>query len=141
MKHIPIRKKNHHLGFTLVELMIVVAIVGVLAAFAIPAYGRYVLRADRAMARATLLEAAQAMERNYNTNYTYAGYTLPASLQSSPPSGTAKFNIAITSATATTYKLQATSVNGDAECATMTIDQAGVQGSSGSASVAECWNR
>lgn len=142
MKRLHIKKRNQYHGFTLLEIMVVVIIIAVLAAFAVPSYQRYILRADRAQARVTLMEAAQAMDRYYTTNYTYVGYTLPTSLQSSPPNGTPKFTITVVGTPSiSSYTLKATSVNGDDECATMTLNQAGIQQSTGSATVAECWNR
>ena len=60
-------------GFTLIALMIVVVIVGVLTAIALPSYQNYVLRTNRTAAQADLLAAAQAMEKYYSVNYTYAG--------------------------------------------------------------------
>lgn len=132
MKRLHIKKRNQYHGFTLLEIMVVVIIIAVLAAFAVPSYQRYILRADR----------AQAMDRYYTTNYTYVGYTLPTSLQSSPPNGTPKFTITVLGTPSiSSYTLKATSVNGDDECATMTLNQAGIQQSTGTASVAECWNR
>ena len=55
--------KAAHRGFTLIELMIVVAIVAILAAIAVPSYARYVEQARRADAKAALLDAAQRLER------------------------------------------------------------------------------
>ena len=60
-------------GFTLVELMIVVAIVAILAAIAYPSYSRYVEKARRADGKAALLEAAQRLERCYTQQNTYEG--------------------------------------------------------------------
>lgn len=60
-----------HLGFTLYELMIVVAITGVLAAIAIPSYSSYVQKARRSDAITQLMSLAQAMERQFTTNGQY----------------------------------------------------------------------
>ncbi|PHV11430.1 type IV pilin protein [Chitinimonas sp. BJB300] len=59
-------------GFTLIELMIVVAIIGVLAAIAIPQYQSYIIRSRKVAAQADLTTYAQALERYYTTNQTYA---------------------------------------------------------------------
>jgi type IV pilus assembly protein PilE len=62
-------------GFTLIEMMIVVAIIGILAAIAIPNYNQYVLRSHRAEARSALIDLAQRMEQNYSLRRSYN--TLP----------------------------------------------------------------
>jgi type IV pilus assembly protein PilE len=66
-------KKN---GFSLIELMIAVGIVGILAAIAIPSYSAYVKRANRSDATRSLSVTAQALERCYSQNFTYSN-TLP----------------------------------------------------------------
>lgn len=90
-------------GFTLIELMITVAIVGILAAIAVPNYTSYVARARRADARAQLLQIAQFMQRFYAANDQYK-YTrdnqgvatqVPAGLQTSPADGTALYQFRI----------------------------------------------
>jgi len=70
-------KANRQRGFTLIELMVVVAIVGILAAIAYPSYKQHVLKTHRRAAQACLLELAQWMERYYTNRMTYAGATLP----------------------------------------------------------------
>jgi type IV pilus assembly protein PilE len=79
------QRSTTHSGFTLIELMIVVAIVGILAAIAYPSYASYVLRSHRVDAQGVLLEAAQYMERHFTLNNTYLlangnNNSLPSSL-------------------------------------------------------------
>lgn len=128
-------------GFTLIELMVVVAIVGILAAIAYPSYQEHVRRTNRAEARGILLEMAQLLERNYTEANSYENFVLPVS--QSPRTGTARYTIQFSADTLTrnTYTLEAVpegSMAGDA-CGTLTLTQTGVRGSDGV--VAECWQR
>ena len=108
-------------GFTLIELMIVVVVIGILAAIAYPAYQNYVLRGHRADAQAEMMALSQAMERCYTLQNTYVGC--------GNPRNTDRYTITIPDATrdATTYVIRAVPIarqSADA-CGTMTIDQAG----------------
>ena len=129
-------------GMTLIELMIVVAIIGILASVAYPSYQQYVLRANRAEAQAVLSETAQFMERYFTTNGTYVGGTVASVSAVSPKgaSGTAiKYNITpATVTTATTFTLTAAPVNSqtaDTTCGTLTLSNTGAQ----TPSTAGCW--
>lgn len=143
-------------GFTLIELMIIVAIVGVLAAIAYPAYTQYVVRAARADARVVLLEAAQWMERNYTLTQSYAinasnGAALTSAaltaigLNRSPKTGAARYTISFTAnPTATAFTLQAVpsgAQTSDTRCGTLSLDNLQRRDKSGTGTVEECWAR
>lgn len=127
-------------GFTLIELMIVVAIIGILSAIALPSYQQYVIKANRQDAEAILMENAQFMERYFTTNNTYIGATLPNLVSPKGSSGTGvKYNLGFdTPSAASTYKLEAVNVNGqlrDTTCGELTVTNTGVQ----TPTTAGCW--
>ncbi|PKM43214.1 MAG: type IV pilin [Gammaproteobacteria bacterium HGW-Gammaproteobacteria-1] len=128
-------------GFTLVELLIVVAIVGILAAVAFPSYQAHVQKARRAEAQAVLLEAAQFMERWYTTTYNYTTAALPAALSQSPRggAGTVRYNIRPTAVAPNTFTLTATPVEADPECGNFTLTETGQRGHTGTSPLAQCW--
>lgn len=103
-------------GFTLIELMVVVAVIGLLSMIAFPSYQEYLAKARRAEVRAILLEAGQWMERHYTENLKYdtntAGTAIadlfPSSLQQSPRDGGGAYTIAVSAAAARTYTITAT---------------------------------
>lgn len=130
-------------GFTLIELMIVVIIIAVLAAIAYPAYINHTVNTRRAAATACLTEFSQFMERYYTTNMTYVGAALPATGCANELSIFYTFSLA-GAPTASAYSVQAVpqgqqAARDGAKCGTLTLNQLGAEGVSGSAGVAECW--
>jgi type IV pilus assembly protein PilE len=135
-------------GFTLIELMIVVAIVAILAAIAYPSYQGHVIRTRRAAAAVCMLEVAQFMERYYTTHLRYVDVageapTIPATqcrtdLQND-------YSIGLAHGTAAgAYTVQAVPRGAqairDTKCATLAMNQLGAKQESGTAATAtECF--
>jgi type IV pilus assembly protein PilE len=124
-----VKKKN---GFTLIEMLIVLAMVGVLAAIAFPSYQEQVRKSRRTAVKGQLQEVQQNMERWYTLRNTYVGFALGSSVVSPPgTSGTRVFynvDYAVGPAVST-YTLRATPVNAqiDDRCGVLTIAQNGVK--------------
>jgi len=135
---------NHHTpaarGFTLIEIMIVVAIVAILAAIALPSYQRHVTETRREAAQGCLLELAQFAERYYTTRMTYIGLTLPATQCRNDLAVFYTFSLNGTP-DARSYSIQAVAQGSqatrDPNCVTLRINQTGAQTSLPAA--AGCW--
>lgn len=129
-------------GFTLIEVMIVVAILGVLAAFAYPAYTEHVARGRRAGAQAGLMETAQWLQRYYAARNTYkdADSKLPDSYKSLPKDGGSKtYSVElVVGDDERSYTLTATPEISDPKCGKLTLNDLGQKGSE-NGSVAACW--
>ncbi|MDO5623461.1 MAG: type IV pilin protein [Pseudomonadota bacterium] len=135
-------RRSKQRGFTLIELMIVVAVVGILSAIAYPSYTEYVRRGHRAEARLGLLQGQQWLERASTATGIYpAASVFPAGLQTVP---NGRYTIAANVAgDGATYTLTATAIgaqSGD-RCGNYTLTNAGVRSVSGSATVQECWGK
>lgn len=154
-------------GFTLVEVMIVVAVIGIIAMIAIPSYQDYIVRSKRAAARQVLLEASQFLERNYTSAgcYDYAdspscvtrsgtAIVKPSTLLKAPAEGRASYSVAWTLTNSgqafTLSAIPCANAGGtcpagseasftDPACGTLTLTQTGLRGASGS--IAICWQR
>jgi len=122
-------------GFTLIEIMVVVAIVGILSSIALPAYNEHVRSSRRAAIQACLMDQVHFMERFYSVNMTYANAAPPDC-----PGGAADlYAIEISNQTATTYTLTATAT-GDQATAKSTCNKGAVSVThAGARTPAECW--
>ena len=142
-------KKQH--AFTLIELMIVVAIIGLIAAFAYPSYLENIRNSRRADCSGALVSMGSAMERFFTVNSTYRGAAAagadtgtPAVFSATCPidGGAATYNLTIQAATDSTYTLQAAPTGpqtGD-KCGSFTLTSTGVKGVVGAAA-GETWQR
>jgi type IV pilus assembly protein PilE len=137
-----------HRGFSLIELMIVVVIIGVLTLVAFPSYQEHVKKGKRAEGQAAVLQAAQALERFMTTNNTYttdlaaAGYKAYSGAQeassayaltvAAAPGGNIASSFFVTATPAATWS--------DPECNQFTIDHTGAKGVQGGTwNASQCW--
>ncbi len=136
-------------GFTLIELMLVVAIIAILSAIAIPSYNQYVLASQRTVAKNTLMDIANRQETFFANNKTYTssltnlGLSDPYYVDENGSTTAANALYAITLASATTtFTATATPQNAvasDATCGIYTLDQSEGKTFSKGGSVDDCW--
>jgi type IV pilus assembly protein PilE len=138
--------KTRSSGFTLIELMIVVAIIGIIAGIAYPSYMESVRKSNRSDAKAELNDVAQRLQRCFTAFSSYNNAACGVAAAVTDPntilSREGFYDISGV-ITATTYTLTATPVSGtvqanDTRCTTFTLNQAGVRGATGSDDT-NCW--
>ncbi|MES9905853.1 MAG: type IV pilin protein [Sedimenticola sp.] len=119
--------KNRIAGFTLVELMITVAIIGILASIALPSYRQYVVRSNRVAAQAEMMEIANFEQQYLLANRAYGdetalGYTLSTEVA-------VNYSYTITAPTATPpgFTINFTAIGGQADDGDLSLDSAGVK--------------
>lgn len=141
------RRASSHRGFTLIELMVVVAVIAILAAIAYPSFQDAVRKGHRGQAKADLVELAQRAERFRTINGSYTAFAVTGDDARSPRTGTARYSIerADDADDPNVFELRAVPVPGgsqvnDVRCMTLTLNQAGAKGiDGGSATAADCW--
>jgi len=128
-------------GMTLIELMVVVAIVAILSTLAVGSYRRYVLRANRTDATSALLRIQVAEEKFFLQNNVYTIDLSAAGLNVASPTPNGFYNLAVVGAPiATSFQATATATGAqtaDTSCATLTINDQGQRNSA--PSTTECW--
>jgi type IV pilus assembly protein PilE len=140
-------------GFSLIELMVVVAIVAVVMAIAFPSYDRYVVRTKRAIAQNALLQVADRQQQFFMDNKRFAASLANLGFAANPwvvdddgastvaGDADAVYSVTLTNVTQTTWTATAAPLNGqlsrDADCGSLSITQAGAKASAGGGS--NCW--
>lgn len=144
--------KTRAAGFTLIELMVAVAIIGILSAIAMPAYNNYVKNSKRSQAKAVMLNLSMNEERYYTNNNAYypaSGVAWTAAPTAEPQgwpnfAGTnmssRTYDLSVVNTT-TTYTITATPSNGfsDTQCGALTLDSTGTKTNNGTAGKSPCW--
>lgn len=133
-------KMKRDQGFTLIELMIVVAIIGILASVAYPSYTDSVQRSNRADAKSTMMQVANQEERFFTENNAYGSLTAIGNASSPLPSSSGRHNITVVTTNGNaSYTITATPVGSDPTCGNLTMTNTGLTGNSAGAPNQRCW--
>lgn len=144
----PLRGTSRHArGFTLIELMVVVAVIAILASVAYPSYQDSVRKSRRAQAKADMVELAQRYERFHTVNNRYDGFwagafgSANAAVNSPSTGGTVAYRITSVAAVNSFTLTAAPQGNQqkDTRCGTLTLTNTGVKGENGTGALSDCW--
>lgn len=136
--------RKPHLGFSLIELITTMLIVGILAAIAVPGYRSYVLRANRADGKSALLSTASGLERCFTRFNRYNDAGCLVTLPTTVGSGTGTYRIQAASLVQDTFTLQAVPINGqtrDTGCGTLQLNSGNQRTVTGTKPARECWGK
>jgi type IV pilus assembly protein PilE len=147
------KSRNAQRGFSLIELMIVVAIIAIISAFAYPSYDRYVIKTKRSVAQNALLQVADRQQQFFMDNKRFAADITNLGFPANPyvidDNGTstvasdadAVYSLSLSNVTATTWTATAAPLNSqlsrDTYCGSLTITQTGAKSKSGASD--KCW--
>ncbi|NCF14737.1 MAG: prepilin-type N-terminal cleavage/methylation domain-containing protein [Gammaproteobacteria bacterium] len=145
--------KRGQFGFSLIELMIVVAIVAIISAFAYPSYQRYVIKAKRSVAQNALLQVADRQQQFFMDNKRFAADLTDLGFGANPyvvgddgaptvaTDTEAVYSLSLSNVAATTWTVTAAPLHGqlsrDTYCGSLSITQAGTKGKTGASD--DCW--
>lgn len=147
-RKVPTAPRRASAGFTLAEVLIVVAIIGILTAIALPNYQAYLARGHRAEARGTLLTVAQYLERLRTERNSYRpggnAPVVPAALLRSPAQGAVRYTLSVTTPDGNAFQVTATPVGAMADdvCGALSVDHTGLRAFTGvDGSRVLCWEK
>jgi len=129
-------KLNVIKGFSLIELLITVAIIGILAGVAYPSYTSFIMRSDRAEAQRELLRLANLQEQLFVDTRSYGSDTTKIGLANPFITASGKYSITVTASSTTTFTLSAAAKGSqlkDTDCLSLTINEIGTKADSA------CW--
>lgn len=130
-------------GFTLIELVIALAVLAIIIGIAIPAYTDQVTKTRRAEGKAAVMNVAQALERCYTRFSAYNDGNCNVALPTNSENDWYEVDAGDGGVTATTFELEATpqdsQATNDTKCATLGLTHTGEKSVSGSGSVSDCW--
>ena len=125
-------------GFTLIELMITIAVLAIIVGIAIPSYTQWVIESNRGEGKVVTMQTAQTLERCFTRFSSYANANCAVANGDTINSENARYTVTVASA-ANTFTLTAAPQRADPECGSLTLTHTGVRGITGTGTVDDCW--